>query len=339
MKGWSVVGNGDVETANVDVHGFFAYDVRFGRDEYDESCDIAALGPPCDYSCEYSDSYPRYHVDGSSDGVLELDGSGVLVTDAPMLDFPKQELTLSFWIKAQKGCNGTIFSYQVEDNQGFHEVALHNPSNLFFLIRGIYTEKRKHGFETGLNVADGTWHFLSVSWRSAGGQAYVYIDGVLAMSDTMVSAGVELKSGGIVVIGQSQSAAPCKDVCPLEPNMAFVGNIQNVKVWDHVRLNSLVSSDMIWPFTAYQGGLIATGGSPRQRCFIQTAVWPPLIILQCWECQWHYRAHQDALLWMVSQRTTRIFPASCIAIYFTLLLQTNLMWVFLARTGADWSLR
>ena len=263
LAGWSVVDNGESQTLSLDVHGLLAYDVLVGRHEYNEACDYAGMGSKCGFSCEYSESYPRYEVDGTGDGVVEFDGTSYAATSSPIADFPDEEITVSMWIKTSTLSAGAVFfSYQVDGAAaGTHEIALANPSNLAVIIRGSLDENRIEGSAfTGINLADGAWHFLSVSWGSHGGRIFVYVDALISYTDTMMSEGVSLKSGGSVVIGQAQASGAChsteSSACQFEPGTGFEGRIQNMRIFDHIRTTLLVGRDMEWPYTAYQGGLV-----------------------------------------------------------------------------------
>jgi hypothetical protein len=63
---------------------------------------------------------------------------------------------------------------------------------------------------TNVNVADGEWHHLAVTWNSAGGEVVVYRDGIVAFDGGPYQAELTLVNGGSFVVGRLQKLnTPC----------------------------------------------------------------------------------------------------------------------------------
>merc|ERR1711865_1109177 len=63
---------------------------------------------------------------------------------------------------------------------------------------------------TNVNVADGTWHHLAITWNSAGGEVFVYRDGIVVFDGGPYQTELTLRSGGSFVIGRTQYLnTPC----------------------------------------------------------------------------------------------------------------------------------
>jgi len=272
-QGWSVVGNGQYEAAYVDGHGMFAADELYAADEYDARCDYASPTEPCDYSCKYGGGYAATNPKtGRSSGVLALDGNSYASSSRAVEEWPTDVITVSFWVRAPTSASttGTLLSYvdparqydsSSGDNSGlaipFQSFALVDPTNVRVLIN---THTSNMGLRTGVNVADGEWHFLSFTWRSADGQVQAYKDGALLFQGGPFRTGVKLPQGGSVMLGQMQSAA-CADAsssaAPLchpadAAQYGFTGELQNMRVWGRLLSNKELLHGMHWPFTGSQ---------------------------------------------------------------------------------------
>lgn len=147
------------------------------------------------------------------------------------------------------------------------------------------------GLSTGVNVADGTWHHLAISWTASGGEVVIYKDGIIAFDGGPYQAETALVSGGTLVVGQTQQVnKPClydggsswfmdSDIddtssghvivsstsssslppCKFEQGGALgslQADMQNIRLWDHVRSQHQVHLGMRWPFTALRLGLV-----------------------------------------------------------------------------------
>mmetsp|Transcript_4626 Transcript_4626/g.8141 ORF Transcript_4626/g.8141 Transcript_4626/m.8141 type:complete len:2389 (-) Transcript_4626:34-7200(-) len=256
-NGWSVVGNREGDVAWVDYHGMFGSDGLFAENEYDERCDLASPAAPCTYSCEYGGSYGESK--GKDSGVLELGGTGYVASSSYWEDRAlATEITITMWVKSSdRSQAGTLLSYQIPGDP-LSELILHDHRDVSLVIKGRITDKRSMGIRLNLDVADGNWHFIAVTWSSAGGEVYCYKDGLLVFEGGPYRADKVLQQGGSFVLGQTQlrgTACLAAEGCSFEPNRGFNGEMQNVRIWNKVRTQSQIQGGMKWPFTLYQGAL------------------------------------------------------------------------------------
>ena len=204
----------------------------------------------------------------------------------PLADWPTDKLSVTLWVKAAAGSAGqaaVLASYELPPSLsgGAHEFVLSTaplPSagapaslgrgGLRLMIHGLDTGKRSMGLSTGVAVDDGEWHFVAVTWQSAGGEVVVYVDGEVAFSEGPYRTGVSMTAGGALVLG-AQASANCTSAspaaasgvagvadCPAVPGTGFAGQLQNLRVWSRVRSARQVRTEMKWPFTGNQIGLI-----------------------------------------------------------------------------------
>jgi hypothetical protein len=299
----------------VDTNGLYSVDRLYGSSEYNAACDYAAPVTPCAHSCAYGGDYGADNGNGTGygSGVLRLNGpeypdaqksaaSFVTTGAGTMLDFPTSAWSFSVWIRSAAGSVGTIVSYEVPANtsdgmsqgSGAHELLVYNASSIVLVIRGtvnLADSRRQMGLSTGVNVADGTWHHLMITWTAAGGEVVVYKDGIIAFDGGPYQAEASLQPGGSLVVGQAQrlntpclyssgttwsdpsasdddsremivtstASASSSSPCLFEQGGmlgALAADIQNVRLWDHVRSQHQVHLGMRWPFTALRLGLI-----------------------------------------------------------------------------------
>lgn len=87
-----------------------------------------------------------------------------------------------------------------------------------------------HGQRTGVQIADGYWHFIAVTWSSYDGATFLYVDGMLMFS-TIMAKGMAVGDGGSLILGQDQRIDHgwC---CSTLPNRAFTGQLADVALWN-----------------------------------------------------------------------------------------------------------
>ena len=89
---------------------------------------------------------------------------------------------------------------------------------------------------------DGRWHHICVTWRRSDGRWQFYKDGELQTSNTGLSTGRFIQSGGSLVLGQDQDSVGGG----FDPSQSFQGSLTNVNVWSRVlsasEINSLSTS-------------------------------------------------------------------------------------------------
>lgn len=57
---------------------------------------------------------------------------------------------------------------------------------------------------TDIQINDGRWHFICLSWSSEGGVYEIYVDGELRDTGFNLSPGALIEANGTLIIGQEQ---------------------------------------------------------------------------------------------------------------------------------------
>uniref|UniRef100_A0A3Q2XDW9 Neuronal pentraxin IIb n=1 Tax=Hippocampus comes TaxID=109280 RepID=A0A3Q2XDW9_HIPCM len=132
--------------------------------------------------------------------------------------------TLCMWIKSNASPGiGTPFSYGVPGQA--NEIVLiewgNNPIEL--LINDKVAQ-------LPLEVRDGRWHHICVSWTTRDGQWEAYQDGEKQGAGDNLAAWHPIKPGGVIILGQEQDVVGGR----FDAGQAFVGELSQVNIWDRV---------------------------------------------------------------------------------------------------------
>ncbi|XP_017273775.1 neuronal pentraxin-2b [Kryptolebias marmoratus] len=140
--------------------------------------------------------------------------------------------TLCMWIKsgASPGI-GTPFSYGVPGQA--NEIVLiewgNNPIEL--LINDKVAQ-------LPLEVRDGKWHHICISWTTRDGQWDAYQDGEKLGTGDNLAAWHPIKPGGVIILGQEQDVVGGR----FDAGQAFVGELSQVNIWDRVLKQTEIQS-------------------------------------------------------------------------------------------------
>ncbi|HPA16253.1 MAG TPA: protein kinase [Verrucomicrobiae bacterium] len=135
-------------------------------------------------------------------------------------------ITFGCWIKTTgSAAPHAILSYQTSTTAADidKEFLVSRPSDIR-VFRG-----RTFLRSTGVNVNDGRWHHLAVTWKSLDGALNLYKDGVRAYSGTL-EVGTPLRCDGALVIGQDQDAVGGG----FDPAQAFAGSLGDYRIYTNV---------------------------------------------------------------------------------------------------------
>ncbi|XP_049280450.1 sushi, von Willebrand factor type A, EGF and pentraxin domain-containing protein 1-like [Anopheles funestus] len=100
------------------------------------------------------------------------------------------------WYRTDDDFNyGTLLSYATANSD--NAFTLTDYSGLVLYVNGAHVV-------TNVSLNDGDWHFVCVSWTSAGGRYALYLDGELSAEGWNLSDGVPIQPGGLYVFGQEQ---------------------------------------------------------------------------------------------------------------------------------------
>ncbi|KAK5880958.1 hypothetical protein CesoFtcFv8_021812 [Champsocephalus esox] len=132
--------------------------------------------------------------------------------------------TLCMWIKSSASPGiGTPFSYGVPGQA--NEIVLiewgNNPIEL--LINDKVAQ-------LPLEVRDGKWHHICITWTTRDGQWEAYQDGGKLGSGDNLAAWHPIKPGGVIILGQEQDVVGGR----FDAGQAFVGELSQVNIWDRV---------------------------------------------------------------------------------------------------------
>ncbi|XP_029978228.1 neuronal pentraxin-2b [Sphaeramia orbicularis] len=140
--------------------------------------------------------------------------------------------TLCMWIKSSASPGvGTPFSYGVPGQA--NEIVLiewgNNPIEL--LINDKVAQ-------LPLEVRDGRWHHICISWTTRDGQWEAYQDGEKLGTGDNLAAWHPIKPGGVIILGQEQDVVGGR----FDAGQAFVGELSQVNIWDRVLKSAEIQS-------------------------------------------------------------------------------------------------
>jgi hypothetical protein len=142
--------------------------------------------------------------------------------------------TLSGWVRTQTTVAATWVDYRQEASR----LRVFNPQNLQVTINDQTTPP------TAINLADGAWHWLSVTWRRQGGQLQIAVDGAIAYTGSLAPSD-RLTLGGSLTFGADGDGAN-----------PWVGFLESLQVWDEVLGTDEIQANQHLPLTGNEPGLL-----------------------------------------------------------------------------------
>ncbi len=238
---------------------------------------------------------------GASAGLLFSHAARGAVTSGTVNNFPQSEVTVSMWVRSMDiTTGGTLFSFvqntgtpppslngstanggRSSDSllaERYQELAIHDARNLRVTLRDYlsteldaldhpHLSERDRRIVTGVGqLNDGSWHFLSVVWKSMDASLRVYVDaqlqyqtivpGVPTSNKVESGEGFLLSSTGAIAVGAAVRGdcalflypTPPRGVCGLVRGSGFLGSIQSVQVWGVALTKKQRELEMQWPF-------------------------------------------------------------------------------------------
>jgi hypothetical protein len=163
--------------------------------------------------------------DSDERSVLSFDGSiNAFAFVEQFKGFPSKQLTFECWVKTEDtNSQATIFTYTEGDRIGNGEkssFSIHNPGDLSLSFSHAYST-----IQTGVELNDGAWHKLAVSWKEGLGWLTVFVDDDEVFF-TEVPDG-PLTEEGMIAIG--------KDGNLTDDSTLLIGQVAEVRVWDACR--------------------------------------------------------------------------------------------------------
>jgi ureidoglycolate hydrolase len=100
------------------------------------------------------------------------------------------------------------------------ELSIANPQELEVTVKGVVCKA-----DVPVNICDGRWHHLALTWRSKGGCLALHVDGNTRIDKAGVGAGEQLLPNGCLIFGQAQNSIG-RDFAPgggFEGHIAHIG--------------------------------------------------------------------------------------------------------------------
>ncbi|CAG04454.1 unnamed protein product, partial [Tetraodon nigroviridis] len=91
-------------------------------------------------------------------------------------------------------------------------------------------EEEKSVAQLPLDVRDGKWHHICITWTTRDGQWEAYQDGFKRGNGDNLAAWHPIKAGGVIILGQEQDVVGGH----FDAGQAFVGELSQVNIWDRV---------------------------------------------------------------------------------------------------------
>ncbi|XP_072337654.1 neuronal pentraxin-2a isoform X2 [Scyliorhinus torazame] len=140
--------------------------------------------------------------------------------------------TVCMWIRSRASSGiGTPFSYAVSGQA--NEIVLiewgKNPIEL--LINDKVAQMP-------MNINDGKWHHICITWTTRDGMWEAYQDGQLRGTGENLAPWHPIKAGGDLILGQEQDTVGGR----FDATQAFVGELSHFNIWDRILTSDVIRS-------------------------------------------------------------------------------------------------
>eukprot|EP00161_Ancyromonas_sigmoides_P023931 TRINITY_DN75_c0_g1_i4.p2 TRINITY_DN75_c0_g1~~TRINITY_DN75_c0_g1_i4.p2 ORF type:complete len:4802 (-),score=2623.75 TRINITY_DN75_c0_g1_i4:194-14599(-) len=150
----------------------------------------------------------------------------------PFDAIPTTKITAEMWVRASDTTKrGTPLSYA--STKHHNTFLLYDYNALEIYIDGAHVK-------THVKFNDGVWRHLAVTWDATSGALILYKDGVQAWSGTLQK-GKQIHPGGSMTVGVEQDIVDGK----LDDKQTFIGDIDDVRVWNRVRTAAEILRDAV----------------------------------------------------------------------------------------------
>jgi prepilin-type N-terminal cleavage/methylation domain-containing protein len=165
-------------------------------------------------------SNPAWVIGQVGSGALSFDAGDDYAFKSPAVNFPTDEITVSFWVKSSGSGDG-LFSYSAVAGGGNqNEFLINDQGGIDLFVGGA-------SLNTSVSLNDGLWHHLAVSWQSKDGTVQIYKDGPKIFSGTHAQ-GDSIAGSGCIVFGQDQDS----DCGGFQAGQAFGGTLDDIRLFD-----------------------------------------------------------------------------------------------------------
>jgi hypothetical protein len=126
------------------------------------------------------------------------------------------------------------------------ELCVECPADLQVVVKG----QRCKG-QVPIDINDGRWHHLALTWSSKTGLLVLYVDGNARLKQGGFQQGARLATGGCLALGQAQASIGTA----VHAGRGFQGEVAQVALWAKALPSSRVLRAMAAPLNAAQDGL------------------------------------------------------------------------------------
>uniref|UniRef100_UPI00356B17CC FG-GAP-like repeat-containing protein n=1 Tax=Pontiella sp. TaxID=2837462 RepID=UPI00356B17CC len=161
----------------------------------------------------------------------------------PITNFPTTAFTAEFWMKtADTSKDGSPFSYarSGQDNEV-----------LLFDYRNFDPHVGGSSYATGVGANNDRWNHIAWTWDSITGTSLFYKNGELVHSNGNWRTAYNITQNGAFVVGQDQDSLGGG----FATGQAFLGEIDELRIWDTVRSPSEIQSTMGTSLAGNESGL------------------------------------------------------------------------------------
>lgn len=179
---------------------------------------------------------------------LSFDGTVLDVASGQFYSFPADQLTVEFWVNTDNRVkDSTAISFATTAHH--NEFTIYKMRNMDIIIDQNY---QTHG--TGVDVADGEWHHVAVTWNNDDGVVQIYVDGINEYEQPLTgSIGQTLSVGGSLVLGQDQDTLGGG----FSADQSMDGYITDVRIWNDVRTEDEIRENAERILLPFEQGLVA----------------------------------------------------------------------------------
>ncbi|XP_051877196.1 neuronal pentraxin-2-like [Pristis pectinata] len=140
--------------------------------------------------------------------------------------------TVCMWIRSRLSPSiGTPFSYAVTGQSNEIVLIDWGKNSIELLINDKVTQ-------LPIDINDGMWHHICITWTTRDGMWEAYQDGQLRGTGENLAPWHPIKAGGVLILGQEQDAVGGR----FDATQAFVGELSHFNIWDRILASEVIRS-------------------------------------------------------------------------------------------------
>lgn len=159
-------------------------------------------------------------------------------------DFPSTNLTVAFHTRFAGNRGNTPITYAVANQPNEFRVNYQPIGTPTPVIALLNITIKGQNYALTVSPGSNTWRHIAVTWNSSTGQVLVYQNGAL-LNGNVISPGVPIQPGGIMVLGQNQKALGGD----FDPGIALIGDIDDLAIYNRVLTAGEITQLATTPFT------------------------------------------------------------------------------------------